>query len=261
MENTKNDYGFDAETVKNAIVAHMREFLAKIGCRTVVLGISGGKDSCICAALAALAVGPDNVYGVMMPNGEQKDIQDSVDTIKLLGIKPIRINIEDAFCSIRDAIENNSIDVSEDTKINLPPRLRMSTLYAVAQSVGGCVLCTDNKLERLSGYFTIFGDGAGSYAPLKDLTVSEVLDIGRQLGLPARFVDKKPGDGLQLLGDEDRLGLTYSDFGNFVRYGKATDELREKIMTRYRKNKFKTDIVDIPGPVFGFPDFVSEGHV
>lgn len=251
------EYSFDPAFAAGVIKDSIREFAGKTGGK-MVLGISGGKDSTICGKLAAEALGFENVYGVLMPNGQQGDLCDALEAVRLAGIRSFEINIKSAFDALVSQLECNRLKPSADTIVNMPPRLRMTTLYAVAQTVGGTVICTDNLDERLAGYFTLYGDGAGSFAPLRDLTVGEVLAVGKEIGLPERLVCKKPGDGLQPLGDEDRLGFTYAEMDAFIRMNEGDEGLKARILDRYRKNKFKTDIVDIPGPKFDYPNFVAE---
>lgn len=233
----------------------------KVGAKRFVFGVSGGKDSTVIAYLAARIFGVKNCYGVMMPNGNQSDIKDSKYVVESLKIYGTEMNIRDAFVSVVAAVRysENEIGakVTETAKINLAPRLRMAMLYAVAQTVGGFVINTDNLSERLLGYFTVYGDGAGDYAPLRELTATEVVKLGEWLGVPDALIHKKPGDGLQELGDEDRFGFSYADFDHLIRTGEDPKGLREKVIARYKANRFKTDIVNIPGPKFEtYPNFI-----
>lgn len=249
-------YEFNPETAYNEIKTQWTDWANSINAKRFVLGISGGKDSTCIAYLATKIFGPKNVYGVMMPCDGQKDIDDSRKVIKLAGINSLTIDIGDAYNSIINAIENNAIDICSDTLINLAPRLRMSTLYAVAQSVNGIVLNTCNRSERDLGYATIFGDFAGSYAPIQNLTVTEVIKLGKWLGIPDYLIEKKPGDGLQPLGDEDRLGMKYADVDMFIRFNKGTDKFKQNVLMKYKANKFKIDMLHIPGPEFNYPDYI-----
>lgn len=215
-----------------------------------VVAISGGKDSTVVAALATKKFGKENVVGVALPCDGQKDFNDSLTVFKHLGIKYVNIDIGDSVFYILQGIENNAIDVSYDTKTNLPARIRMSTTYAVAQSVHGIVLCTANLTESVLGYCSLFGDDCGSFAPLKNLTVTEVISLGDWLGLPYELTHKTPIDGLQPLSDEEKLGMKYADVDKFIRNNEGSDELKEKVRSMYAKNKFKTDIVRVPGPYF-----------
>lgn len=227
----------------------------------VVIGISGGKDSTVVAGLFTKFLGKDNVFGVSLPCDGQKDMPDVNKVFEYLGIKRITIDIGDAFHSIINSIENNAIDVKYDTKTNLPARLRMSTLYAVAQSVGGIVLNTCNHTEDNLGYATLYGDSAGSYAPIQDLTVTEVIALGDWLGLPHELTHKTPIDGLQPLTDEEKLGMKYADVDKYIRLNQGDAALKDKVCEMYNRNKFKLDIIRIPGPKHGFPDYIRFENV
>lgn len=231
----------------------IKNYFEAIGQSKAVIGISGGKDSSVVAALCVAALGKDNVFGVMMPNGIQKDISDSEKVIEFLGINRILINIEPAFNGIMNQIDNPSYD----TKTNLPARLRMATVYAVGQTVGAMVANTCNLSEDYApgGYATLFGDNAGSFAPLQDFTVTEVMEIGDDLGLPHELVHKIPVDGLQDLSDEQKIAKqtgiknwTYARFDKLIRGEKHdfTPEEVEILVKGAKAGKFKRDIVQIP---------------
>ena len=232
------------KTLTRNVVNWTKTILEKNHQTKVVIGISGGKDSSVVAAICAKAIGPENVIGVMMPCGIQKDIADSQSLIAHLGIKSTTVNIGNAFNDLCNAI-NLGVELSYDTMTNLPARLRMSTLYAVAQTVGGFVANTCNLSEDTVGYATLYGDNAGSFAVISKLTTEEVMEIGDDLGLPFELVHKVPIDGLQPKTDEDKLGFTYHEVNELIRKGIKGPHF-EKIMDMYRKNKFKLDIVRIP---------------
>ena len=251
-------YKFNPEDAFNRIQEHWMKWAASVGTKKWVIGISGGKDSTVVAALAARIFGKENVYGVMMPNGYQTDIDDSYDVCKHLGINNMVVNMGGAFREIISQICNrlsmnfSIMDVSSDTMTNLPARLRMATLYAVAQTIGGIVLNTCNLSEDTVGYATFGGDGFVSYAPIQGLTVTEIRQLGDWLELPHELIHKTPIDGLQPLSDEDKLGFTYQALDWYIREDIGSDGLKEHINELYRKNKFKTDIVHIPGPDFEY---------
>lgn len=221
------------------------DWVKSLGLKKAVIGISGGKDSTCAAGLLAKVLGPENVLGVMMPNGEQKDIADSERVIEYLGIKSALVNIGPAFEALCEAEKKVLGDLSYDTLTNMPARLRMTNLYGIAQTWGGWVVNTCNLSEDTVGYATLFGDNAGSFSPFSKLTTEEVMQIGDELGLPHDLVHKTPIDGLQPLTDEDKLGFTYHEVNELIREGKIGPHF-DKIMKMYKANKFKTQIVQIP---------------
>lgn len=236
--------GFNAIEVKNKCVDWIREFFEKNGkdCNAVV-GISGGKDSSIVAALCVEALGKGRVIGVLMPNGEQSDISYSYFLCGNLGIKFVTVPIEDAVNGVLNAMKEN-MDISDQTLINLPARIRMSTLYAVSQSMNGRVANTCNLSEDWVGYSTRYGDAAGDFSPLSNLTVTEVKEIGRELGLPDDLIDKVPTDGLCGKTDEDNLGFTYDVLDKYIRTGEIKDqEVKKKIDAMHEKNLFKLQLM------------------
>ena len=213
------------------------------GCNAII-GISGGKDSSIVAALCAEALGKDRVVGVLMPNGTQSDISDSEQLVAFLGIKSYVCNIKDACDGVIASLSNCGLKLSEQARINLPPRIRMSTLYAVSQTLNGRVANTCNLSEDYVGYSTRYGDSAGDFSPLGKLTVAEVKQIGAYLGLPANLVEKIPSDGLSGMGDEDKLGFTYATLDKYIRTGICEDEsTKQRIDRLNRINEFKLKVI------------------
>lgn len=236
---------FNAEKVKNDVVEWIRDFFEKNGkgCNAV-LGISGGKDSSVAAALCVEALGKDRVIGVLMPNGEQSDIDMSKLLCSHLGIKNVTINIKGAFDSLVGEITEAVGEFSVQSRTNLAPRLRMSTVYAVSQTFNGRVVNTCNLSEDYVGYSTRYGDSVGDFSPLSYLTVQEVKAIGRILGLPAALVDKAPSDGLCGKTDEDNLGFTYAELDRYIREGICEDEEKKKrIDYLHRINQFKLELM------------------
>ena len=241
----------DPVKTKNEIVEWIREYFEENGkgCKAVI-GISGGKDSSIAAALCAEALGKDRVVGVLMPNGVQSDISDSVKLVEFLGIPYVELNIGDAFQAMKAMLESNTdllalsgtAGITKDTEVNLPPRLRMSTLYAVGQMLpgGARVVNTCNASEDYVGYSTKYGDAAGDFSPLSHLLVHEVRQIGDILGLPNDLVYKTPSDGLSGQDDEQKLGFTYAALDKYVLTGVCEDEAtKAKIDRLHRINLHK----------------------
>lgn len=231
---------FDAKKIKNEIVEWLREWEENNGkgCNFIV-GVSGGKDSSVVAALLVEAFGKDRVIGVKMPCGEQKDIDYSNMLINHLGIRGYTMNIGDAVGEIRSQFPVG-VKISDQTTTNLPARIRMATLYAISQSVNGRVANTCNLSEDWVGYATKYGDAAGDFSPLSQLTVTEVKAIGRELGLPSELVDKTPTDGLCGKTDEDNLGFTYAELDAYIRDGiEPSEEVKAKIDSMHEKNLFK----------------------
>lgn len=233
---------FDAVKVKDTCVRWIRDFFEENGkgCNAVV-GISGGKDSSVVAALCVEALGRDRVIGVLMPNGVQADIDMAKLLVRHLGIRHYIVNIKDA---VDGVVRNIPFELSEQSRQNLPPRIRMSTLYAVSQSNNGRVANTCNLSEDWVGYSTRYGDSVGDFSPCSNLTVQEVKAIGRVLGLPAELIDKVPTDGLCGKTDEDNLGFTYAELDRYIREGVIDDpEKKENIDRRHRNNLFKLQLM------------------
>lgn len=235
---------FDANKVKDECVKWIQDFFEQNGkdCNAVI-GISGGKDSSVAAALCVEAIGKDRVIGVLMPCGEQKDIDSAKMLVNHLGIKHYIINIFDGMEGIKKEI-SDKIELSNQSLINLAPRIRMATLYAVSQSMNGRVVNTCNLSEDWVGYSTRYGDAAGDFSPLSHLTVQEIKEIGRILGLPKELVDKVPIDGLCGKTDEDNLGFTYAVLDRYIREGIIEDEeIKEKIDAMHKRNLFKLKLM------------------
>ena len=248
------DPNFDPKQAKDAVVQWIREFFEENGkgCNAVV-AISGGKDSSVTAALCVEALGRDRVYGVLLPNGEQKDIDASKKLVEHLGIEHTIINIRGAFDSILgEMAEKMPVETSQQTITNLPARLRMAVTYAVSQSMNGRVANTCNLSEDWVGYNTRYGDGAGDFSPLSRFTVQEVRAIGMELGLPQELVFKVPIDGLTPLTDEENLGFTYDALDRYIRTGVCEDpDVKANIDHRHAVNLFKLSLM--PAFEYGGP--------
>ena len=235
---------FDALKVKNDCIQWIRDFFENNGkdCNAVI-GISGGKDSSIAAALCVEALGKERVVGVLMPQGEQHDIDMARLLVNHLGIRNYEINVKDAVDGVLKNFPED-LAVSEMTKVNLPPRIRMATLYAVSQSCNGRVCNTCNLSEDWVGYSTRYGDSVGDFSPMSNLTVTEVKEIGYLLDLPKELVDKTPIDGLCGKSDEDNLGFTYAELDVYIRTGEIADMDKKALIDRKHKNNlFKLQLM------------------
>ena len=245
---------FDAMKVKNNCVKWIKNWFAVNGngCNAVI-GISGGKDSTVVAALCVEALGKDRVIGVLMPQDHQSDIDDSYAVVNHLGIKHMVINIGPTVDMMLLQLSMfGEMKISEQTKINLPPRIRMATLYAVSQSVNGRVANTCNLSEDYIGYSTRWGDSVGDFAPLANLTSEEVVAIGDACGLPFELTHKTPSDGLCGKTDEDNFGFTYEVLNKYIRTGICEDEeIKAKIDAMHKKNLFKL----MPIPTFCYSPY------
>lgn len=235
---------FDAEKVKNECIKWIRDFFDKNGkdCNAVV-GISGGKDSSVTAAICVEALGRDRVIGVLMPCGEQHDIDMAQLLVEHLGIKHYVVNIKDAVDGVLSSIPKE-LELTSQSRTNLPARIRMTTLYAISQSCNGRVANTCNLSEDWVGYSTRYGDAAGDFSPLSNLTVTEVKEIGRICGLPNVLVDKVPIDGLSGKTDEENLGFTYEELDRYIREGQIDDEDKKRLIdTKHKNNLFKLQLM------------------
>lgn len=244
---------FNVVEVTENLISWIRQYFEENGptCNAII-GISGGKDSTVCAGLLVRALGRDRVIGVTMPNGVQSDIEDSIKVTNFLGIKRINVNILNAYKALMEGVEDGlhgagfTQDISDNTVINMPPRLRMTTLFAISQTLNGRVVNTCNLSENWVGYSTIFGDAAGQFSPLGLLTVEEIIEIGVHIGLPEDLVRKKPSDGLCGKTDEDNLGFKYSQLDDYIDTGVADEYIKRIIDNKHRLNRFK----HLPMPTF-----------
>jgi len=242
-------YQFNVERAIEDCCRWIQDWFAENGdgC-PAVLGISGGKDSSVTAALLVRALGVHRVIGVMMPRGAQPDIDDSMLLCKHLNITHVTVNIGEAADALEKAVAAVT-PLSDQAKVNLPPRIRMAAVYAVSQCAGGRVANTCNLSEDWVGYSTRWGDSVGDFSPLGHFTVTEVKQIGRALGLPERLVEKPPSDGLCGKTDEDNLGFTYAELDAYIREGIEPEEtVKNRIDRLHRQNLFKLKMM----PAFPF---------
>ena len=251
------EYRFDAEKTRETLVEKIRAFARDAGCRRVVLGISGGKDSSVAAALCARALGAENVYGVMLPDGAQIDIADSRRVCESLGIHRRTVNIGQMHRALLAAVEESGhedgafpFDYHRESDINVGPRLRMTTLRYIAQAIGAFLCGTGNLSEATVGYCTKDGDTSCDFNPLGRLTSLEVVAVGLTMPeLPRELVQKTPTDGLSGQSDEERLGLTYRQIHDFIRLGSSGDaDVDAKIARRERANLHKRRLPTVLDP-------------
>jgi NAD+ synthetase len=244
---------FDAKKVKQQMVDWIAAYFLNNGSpeTKAVIGISGGKDSSVVAALCTMALGKDRVLGVLMPQGEQHDIDISYKLCKTLDIPYVEINIKEPVQTLYDEVAIAGLKLNNVATFNTPARIRTATLYAVSGIVGGRVANTSNLSEDWVGYATKFGDTAGDFSPLADLTVTEVKAIGRELGLASEFIDKTPIDGLCGKSDEDNLGFTYAVLDKYIREDVCENAaVKEKIDKLHEMNLHKLN----PMPAFRLKD-------
>lgn len=233
---------FNADKECENIINWIREYFKDHPtAKGAIIGISGGKDSSIVAKLLVEALGKERVFGVLMPNGEQKDISDSLRVVDILGINHKIVNIEKAYNGLLEGIVEDTLSV--DAKINIPPRLRMTTLYAIGSSMHFRVCGTGNKSEGFVGYTTKWGDNAFDFNPIGDLTTEEVIALGDSLGLPYELTHKTPSDGLSGQSDEEKLGFTYKQINDYIENGSCGDiEIDEKIRLKHDYNRHKGEL-------------------
>ncbi len=245
---------FDSFAIKKVTedcIRWIQDFFLKNGpdCNAVV-GISGGKDSSIAAALCVKALGKDRVIGVLMPQGEQHDIDMAYLLVNHLGIRHYEVNIKETVSAILKAFPKD-LTPTPQTVQNIPPRIRMTTLYAVSQSMNGRVCNTCNLSEDWVGYSTRYGDSVGDFSPLSHLTVTELKQIGHYIGLPKELVEKTPIDGLCGKTDEENLGFTYAELDRYIRTGEIENpKTKELIDKKHQMNLFKLELMPSFQPNF-----------
>jgi len=241
---------FNAKETKENLIKWTRDYFDRVGGnKNAIIGISGGKDSSTCAALLVEALGSERVYGVLMPNGIQHDIDYSLELVSVLGIHYFKINVADTVSSFYKEMDNAGLVPNYIVKSNMPARIRMTTLYNISAILNGLVCNTCNLSEDYVGYATKFGDAAGDFSLLSQLTVTEVKAIARELGLPEKFIEKVPEDGLSGKTDEDNLGFTYDVLDKYIRTNEIDDPtVKEKIDNLNKVNQHKL----LPMPCFNY---------
>ena len=240
------------------IVLWMQEYVNKVGAKGVVIGNSGGKDSATVIALASLALGKEKVLTVGMPcQSKEKDLEDAKLVAQTFGIKILEINLTDTYEKLEKEL-NTKIgeELAEEAKINIKPRLRMTTLYAIAQNYNYLVMGTGNLCEAMVGYTTKWGDSASDFNPIANFTVDEVLKIGEILGVPEKIIKKEPSDGLSDKSDEEKMGITYTEVAEYIETGKTNEDKMKKIEKRYMNSKHKRE--KIPTYDFERKNYLNE---
>ena len=231
----------DKREIEN-IKKYIKDYLKEAHAKGVVLGMSGGKDSLVTAKLCADAIGKENVIGIIMPNGEMKDCSVAKESCDIIGIRYYEVNIGNIYGNVIDSttpiLKKEGKPLSTVTTFNVPPRLRMVTLYSIAGSLGYLVANTSNLSEGMVGYTTKWGDNVGDFGPLANFTKEEVCEIGILLGLPDRLVNKIPDDGLSGQSDEEKLGFSYAELDNFIRHGKKGEKF-DKISHMHKISQHK----------------------
>lgn len=241
--------------MKDRIIQWLQKYKELTNCKGVVLGVSGGKDSTVVAMLSKLVFG-DNIVGVIMPNGAQKDIDDAIKVCQVLNIEYKIVNIKETYDAL---LKDMPIKISDKSKTNIPPRLRMTTLYAIAQTLGYRVIGTGNASERTIGWTTKWGDGAYDFNPIACLTCTEVVKLGielaKEFGLDETLINKKPADGLTGKSDEDNFGFTYKQLDDWILLGTSgNDEIDDKIQLLRERGMHKQSMPKIFDPYINWPD-------
>lgn len=240
------------------IVLWIQDYVNKVGAKGVVIGNSGGKDSATVIALASLALGKEKVLTVGMPcQSKEKDLEDAKLVAQTFGVKILEINLTDTYEKLEKEL-NTKIgnELSEEAKINIKPRLRMTTIYAIAQNYNYLVMGTGNLCEAMVGYTTKWGDSASDFNPIANFTVDEVLKMGEILGVPEKIIKKTPSDGLSDKSDEEKMGITYKEVAEYIEIGKTNEEKMKKIEKRYMNSKHKRE--KIPTYDFERKNYLNE---
>ena len=227
------------------VIDNIKEWFKQSGSKTAVINISGGADSTYVAWCLVKALGKENVIGILQPNGEQKDISDSIKVVEALGIDYINININDQYNSMLKNLyefdKNFKLDINfENARINIAPRIRMANAYMIANAVNGIVVGTGNASERYVGYFTKWGDGACDFNPIKDILKTDLIQMGLELGIPEHLIKKTPADGLTDKTDEEKYGFTYKALDDYIKTGVCEDyKIKEKIDKMHKNSRHK----------------------
>ena len=250
------------ELIKQAegAITWIKEYVKQTGAKGVVVGNSGGKDSATVIAMATKALGKENVVAVSMPcHSISNDFDDAKLVADTFGVKFLKVDLTDTYNELEKAIHisigQESLEeafqikeLSNEATINIKPRLRMTTLYGIAQSLGYLVIGTGNLCEAMVGYTTKWGDNGSDFNPIGNFTVDEVLEIGKYLGVPEKILQKAPNDGLGGKTDEEKMGIKYSQIAEMIETGTTEESAKKEILKRYNASKHKRELV----PVYTF---------
>ncbi len=235
---------------ENAII-WISNYVEKTGAKGVVVGNSGGKDSATVIAMATKALGKEKVFTVAMPcNSINTDLEDAELVAKTFEVPILEVDLSKTYNELENTINSSLsvIELNKDSKINTKPRLRMTTLYAIAQTLGYLVIGTGNLCEAMVGYTTKWGDSASDFNPIANFTVDEVLAIGEYLGVPDKIIHKAPNDGLGGQTDEEKMGVTYKQIAEYIETGKTDEDAMKNIKRRNKISKHKRE----PVPTYKF---------
>lgn len=237
----------ELEQEMNNAINWIKQYVQNSGSKGVVIGNSGGKDSATVLAMASKAIGKENVLAVSMPcNSQNSDFEDAELVAKTFDVRNIKVDLSNTYNTMEEEI-NLKLDqnLSKESKINIKPRLRMTTLYGIAQSLGYLVIGTGNLCEAMIGYTTKWGDNSSDFNPIGNFTVNEVLEIGKILGVPEKILKKAPSDGLGGLTDEEKMGIKYSQIEEMIEIGNTEEKAKEEIIKKYKNSKHKRSLVPI----------------
>lgn len=225
----------------------IKEYVKDSGAKGIVIGNSGGKDSATVLSMAVKAIGKEKVIAVSMPCfSNSHDLEDAKLVAKTFGVEFLEVDLSSCYQEMEKEIETKLVNkLSKEATINIKPRLRMTTLYGIAQTLGYLVIGTGNLCEAMVGYTTKWGDNSSDFNPIGNFTVEEVLEIGRSLGVPEKILQKAPNDGLGGLTDEEKMGITYHQIAQMIETGETEEEAKEKIVKRYQDSKHKRKNVPV----------------
>lgn len=228
----------------------IKDYVTKSGANGIVIGNSGGKDSATVLAMAVKAIGKENVVSVAIPcYSNNNDLEDAKLVANTFDVKLLTINLTNSYQKMEEEINSQLDDkLSKEAIVNIKPRLRMTTLYGIAQTLNYLVIGTGNLCEAMVGYTTKWGDSASDFNPIGNFTVDEVLEIGRMLGVPNKILEKAPSDGLGNLTDEEKMGLKYSQIAEMIETGTTDEIAKQKIIQKYNNSEHKRRLV----PVYTF---------